>query len=428
MGGPSGQRLDKRLNPIHAVRQSCLERLAASFFENLHQVCDRTMLSTDREATQFRAIEPDSAHFFVVRGRRAVLRMQPLLADLSQLCCQRGAADYLEYFLTSTKSLNKIPYLVLVASRSDLAATDLCADDLKGAALIYEYKVMGMPSGLFSTRDFSGLRGLIAPPATRTKISAMVCRYLAEHRARVVHVTFSGDSEAFSQKCFDEITDGPDSQKQWWTAQSREVGASIALDKTMDATLARIGRHTRRNLRYYRRKAELELKCHFESDIGAMLTMAQFGELNHLSTHPVPESILDRRFEAMNSQEGFFCGGVKTKDGQWISLLGGRRHHGVTEIDWQMNRSGLEKYSVGTVIRSYLIENEIRIGTERLFFEGGTVHTIRHSFLSQKAVDIIVRKQCLFVYLLRKFAFLLRLEKNFLLHTLIDPGLKWHFR
>ncbi len=285
---------------------------------------------------------------------------------------------------------------------------------------------MGMPSGLFSTRDFNGLRGLIAPPATRTKISAMVCRHLAEHRARVVHVTFSGDSETFCQKCFDEITRGPDSQKQWWTAQSREVGASIALDKTLDATLARIGKHTRRNLRYYRRKAEVELGCIFENDIRGKLTMAQFTELNSVATHSASESTLKRRFAVM--QEGFFCAGLKTADGQWISLLGGRRHHGVTEIDWQMNRTGLEKYSIGTVIRSYLIENEIRIGTERLFFEGGTMHTMRHSFLSQKAVDIIVRKQCLFVYLVRKFAILLRLEKNFLLHTLIDPGLKWHFR
>jgi hypothetical protein len=386
------------------------------------------MLSTDREATQFRAIEPDSAHFFVVRGRRDILRIRSLLSDLSLLCGQTGAADYLEYFLTSTKSLNKIPYLVLVASRSARAVTDLRADDLKGAALVYEYTLMGIPSGMFSTRDFNGLRGLIAPPATRTKISALVCRYLTEHRARIVHVTFSGNSETFCQKCFDEISEAPDHQKQWWTAQSREVGASIALDKTMDATLARIGKHTRRNLRYYRRKAELELKCHFESDMGARLTMAQFRELNHLSTHPVHESILDRRFEAMNSQEGFFCSGVKTRGGRWISLLGGRRHHGVTEIDWQMNRSGLEKYSVGTVIRSYLIENEIRIGSEQLFFEGGTMHPMRHSFLSQKAVDIIVRKQCVVVYMLRKFAILLRLEKNFLLQTLTNPGLKWHLR
>jgi hypothetical protein len=386
------------------------------------------MLSTDKEATQFRVIDPDSAHFFVVRGRRDILRIRPLLADLSLLCGQTGAADYLEYFLTSTKSLNKIPYLVLVASRPARAVTDLRADDLRGAALIYEYTLMGIPSGLFSTRDFNGLRGLIAPAATRTKISAMVCRYLAEHRARVVHVTFSGDTETSCQTCFDEIAGGPDSHKQWWTTQSREVGASIALDKTVDATLARIGKHTRRNLRYYRRKAEVELGCIFEGDVRGKLTMAQFAELNSVATHSASESALERRFAVMNSQEGFFCSGVKTADGQWISLLGGRRHHGLTEIDWQMNRSGLEKYSVGTVIRSYLIENEIRIGSERLFFEGGTMHPMRHSFLSQQAVDIIVRKQCVFVYMLRKFAILLRLEKNFLLQTLTNPGLKWHLR
>jgi hypothetical protein len=156
--------------------------------------------------------------------------------------------------------------------------------------------------------------------------------------------------------------------------------------------------------------------------------MAQFTELNASATHSVPESVLERRFTLIHSLEGAFCAGIRSANGQWISLIGGRRHHGVTEIDWQMNRDGLAKYSVGTVIRSFLIENEIKLGAERLFFEGGTMHTMRHSFLSQKAVDIIVRNRCLFVYLLRKFAMPLRLEKNFLLQTLIDPGLKWHLR
>jgi hypothetical protein len=111
-----------------------------------------------------------------------------------------------------------------------------------------------------------------------------------------------------------------------------------------------------------------------------------------------------------------------------ISLLGGRRHNFVAEIDWQMNRGGLSKYSIGTVTRSFLIENEIKIGTERLFFEGGTMHTLRYSFLPQKAVDIVVRNQDPFVSLLRTFTVPLRLDKCFLVQTLANPGLKWHLR
>jgi hypothetical protein len=287
---------------------------------------------------------------------------------------------------------------------------------------------MGFPSGLFSTRDFNGLRGIIAPAATRAKISAMICRYLAEHGARAVQVTFAAETGTFSQTGLVEATEDSGKRKRWWTVQSREVGASIALRKTMDASLANIGRHTRRNLRYYRRKAEAELGCTFSSDLRGILTMAQFRELNGAATHPVSEPVLKRRFAVMNSMEGSFCTGIRTGEGQLISLLGGRRHNFVAEIDWQMNRGGLSKYSIGTVTRSFLIENEIKIGTERLFFEGGTMHTLRYSFLPQKAVDIVVRNQDPFVSLLRTFTVPLRLDKCFLVQTLANPGLKWRLR
>jgi hypothetical protein len=386
------------------------------------------MWATDVEAVGITGTSASPAHFFVMRGREDILRKRPMLARLSLLCDQKGAADFLEYFLTSSDSINKIPYLLLMSSRSREDVSDLRAEDLTGAALVYEYTVMGFPSGLFSTRDFNGLRGIIAPAATRAKISAMICRYLAEHGARAVQVTFAAETGTFSQTGLVEATEDFGKRKRWWTVQSREVGASIALGKTMDASLANIGRHTRRNLRYYRRKAEAELGCTFSSDLRGILTMAQFRELNGAATHPVSEPVLKRRFAVMNSMEGSFCTGIRTGEGQLISLLGGRRHNFVAEIDWQMNRGGLSKYSIGTVTRSFLIENEIKIGTERLFFEGGTMHTLRYSFLPQKAVDIVVRNQDPFVSLLRTFTVPLRLDKCFLVQTLANPGLKWRLR
>ena len=128
--------------------------------------------------------------------------------------------------------------------------------------------------------------------------------------------------------------------------------------------------------------------------------MPQLLELNNASTHPVPHSVIERRYQTTKSMDGFFCVGLSQADGQWISLLGGRRHHGVTEIDWQMNRGGLSKLSVGTVIRSYLIEHEIAIGMEKLFFEGGTPHSMRHAFLSEEAMDIVVMNRSLSVFLI----------------------------
>jgi len=384
------------------------------------------MLTIGREAGSFNGDDSNSPHFFVLRGRVEILRLRTVLTNLCVLCGQAGAMDYLEYFLTATENLKKTPYLVLMASRSDVGVMELRAEDICGAVLVYEYRVLGFKSNLFTTSDFNGSRGVIAPAAQRTRISTIVCRYLMERGAQVVLLSLEPGPAEVCPICFEDAMVGE--RKRWWTTQTREVGATLALQETLDATLARMGKHTRRNLRYYRRKAEIELECSFVNDVKSTLTMAQLTELNRASTHPVVQSLLERRFETLKSMEGFFCVGLCKPDGQWISLLGGRRHHGVTEVDWQMNREGLAKYSVGTVIRSYLIEYEVAIGTEKLFFEGGTPHSMRHSFLSEEAMDIVVMNRSLFVFLLRRCARWMRPEKNFLLQTLMSPTVKWQLR
>jgi|HubBroStandDraft_6_1064221.scaffolds.fasta_scaffold55374_1 hypothetical protein len=383
------------------------------------------MLSIGSEAI-FNADDPHSAHFFVLRGRAKILRLRSVLRTLSELCGQAGATDYLEYFLTASENLKKTPYLVLMASRSDVGAFELRTADLWGAVLVYEYRVLGFGSSLFTASDYNGSRAVIAPPRLRRQVSAAVCRYLMDHGAQIVLLNLEPGSPESCQICFEGAMAGK--AKRWWGTQRREVGATIALQNTLDATLARMGKHTRRNMRYYRRKAEAELGCSFTANMNGTLTMEKFMELNHASTHPVPQSILERRYKTTKSMEGFFCVGLSRADGQWISLLGGRRHHHVTEVDWQINRSGLAKYSVGTVIRSYLMEHEIVIGMEKLFFEGGTPHSMRHSFLSEQAMDIVVMNRSLPVFLLRSFARWLRPEKNFLLQTLMSPAVKWQLR
>ena len=361
----------------------------------------------------------------LVRGRAEILKLQPVLALLSTRCDQAGAMDYLEYFLTLAENIKKDPYLVVVTSRPHTDVFQLQAEDLIAAVLVYEYKLLGLPSRVFSTSDFNGIRAVIAPAAMRAEVAVMVCRHLIEAGAQVVLLSLSVPIEAGEGACIESADGQKGKQKLLWTTQSREVGATLVLEATMDATLAHLGSHTRRNLRYYRRKAEADLACNFADDVRGTLTRTQFTELNRASTHPVSNAVLDRRYDTLKMLEGGFCVGVRSVSGEWISLMAGRRHNAVTEIDWQINRGGLAKYSIGTAIRAYLIEHEIGLGMKRLFFEGGTPHTIRHSFLSETAIDIVAARPSLFVSLLRRGATLLRLKKNYLLQVLVDQTLKW---
>jgi hypothetical protein len=350
--------------------------------------------------------------------------MQPILARLGVLCDQVGAADFLEYFLTSPENLKKIPNLILVTSTPCINPHELRAEDIRGAVLIFEYKVLGLRSRVFTSNDFDGRRAVIAPAKTKVHISTIVCRYLMEHGAQIVCLIFAPGSEESCKPCLEQAMAGAGNIR--WATRTRPAGASFALAANVEATLATMGSHTRRNFRYYRRKAETELQCTFCGDIRSTLTRAQLSELNRASTHPVPDSVLDRRYKTLKTMDGLFCIGLKAVGGQWISLLGGRRHHGTTEIDWQMNRSGLAKYSIGTIIRYYLIEHEIGIGTKNLFFEGGTPHSMRHSFLPQEATDIIAANRSPFVSLLRKAAPWTALNRNFVIQTLVNPELEWN--
>jgi hypothetical protein len=252
------------------------------------------MLSTSDEVRHLKSIDVEAAHFCHLRDRSAILRMREKLIRLSAHCGQTGAMDYLDYFLTSTDNVKKAPYLVLLAARSDVNVFDLEAEDLVAAVLVYEYKALGFYSRVFSTSDFNGSRAVIAPMAERAKVSAMVCRYLMERGAQVVMLTFAGDGSEANPKGFVGAIESD--KKRWWTTQTREVGATIVLKKTLDETLAAMGKHTRRNFRYYRRKVQAELMCTFESDVKSSLSMAEMTELNQASTHPLTDVVLARRY------------------------------------------------------------------------------------------------------------------------------------
>src|SRR5262249_55127462 len=160
---------------------------------------------------------------------------------------------------------------------------------------------------------------------------------------------------------------------------------------TYDETLAQMGKHTRRNLRYYRRRAEAEIGCEFV--VSPPLTLDDYFAANRASSYPVTEEIVRWRFDSLSWLPGCVWLGMKDKDGNWLSLIAGRNHHGITEIDWQINRAGLSDYSLSTVMRSYLLEYEIGRGTKCLHFEGGTPHSIRNTLGREKVVDLMVMRR-----------------------------------
>ena len=355
-----------------------------------------------------------------VRGKEAILALQDDLEHLGRRCGQTGAMDYIGHFLNSPDNTKKIPHLVLVCAESEWGF----GETLVGAALLYEYRLSIAPCRIFATDDGTGSRTVIAPGAIRGEVAVKVCHFLMEKGARIVLLSYKGGA---SRKQASELLDAvlDDHMQRTWALQSREISTYLPLSRSFEETLASMGKHTRRNLRYYLRKAENELGCEFFPDASTAMNLSEIFTANHSSTHPVDDVTMRWRWETLRRYAGSFCAGVRAKDGSWLSLLGGRRHHGVTEIDWQMNRDGMDRYSLGTVMRSCLLEHEVNLGTERLHFEGGTPHSMRHSLVSEEATDVIVMRRSVRVSLLRRFGRSILPEENFLMHTLTNKAIDW---
>jgi hypothetical protein len=90
-----------------------------------------------------------------------------------------------------------------------------------------------------------------------------------------------------------------------------------------------------------------------------------------------------------------------------------------------MNRADMASLSPGTLMRSHLIEYEVQRGTKRLYFVGGTSHSIKHSICTEHFVDLVALQRAFPAFLLRRFARPLMLEKTFLVQALANPRLKW---
>ena len=126
------------------------------------------------------------ARIHIVRGREAVLRMQPMLQKLSDRCGLQGAMDDLLYFLSKPGALKRTPCLLLILKNPRTDVNTLTEDDLVGAVLLYQYRVMGCSIRMYTSNDRSGRGALVAPAALRSAVAEKVSRELLSRQVASV--------------------------------------------------------------------------------------------------------------------------------------------------------------------------------------------------------------------------------------------------
>ena len=350
--------------------------------------------------------------FTAVRGHANVLDLHETLSDLAERCGQSGVMDFLPYSLSLCRFAAKVPHLLLLPDS---------AGELQAAVLLYEYGIGKLSSGIFVPADHCGERTVLAPEPLRSLFAWQAAEYLMDRGAHLVLLTLRNGDFPLPDTA---ISPRLRASSRTCATRRRIVLRTLRLSSTFDETVAAMGSHTRRNLRYFRRRAESEFGATFVPE--ADLSESDFLALNRHSLYPVHPWVVKWRFRYARKLPGSVFAGLRAKDGTWLSMIGGRRLNGPIYIDWQMNLKDFPAFSIGTALRAYLLEHEIARGTQLMIFEEGTTHTMNRAFVPEHMSELLLARPSLSPNILRSLAAGCRLKHNVLACTILDDALVWH--
>lgn len=338
-----------------------------------------------------------------------------MLEELALRCDQAGAMHWLQHFLAVPTFRGKRPYL-MVGLDASMTIT--------WAVLLYELTPLGLSTGIFSTDDISGFRSVIALAPERAEVAGLAAKILLESGAQIAMISFlksAGGSARVETKL-----------PACWATRDRTVLNTLVATDTYEATLMLLGKATRFNMRYYRRRLMRQMRYELVSDARGLFTEESFEALNATSLNPMAQDVMRLQYASACEARGGFLLGLRTEDGTWLGIVGGWRQGATTVLLWQINRAGFERNSLGTVMRGHFLEYEIERGVRKIVFYGGTPNSIQNSFESDTVEDLVAVQRSVKARLLSGLASLAAKRRrwmkgtNFIAATLHDHTLAWH--
>jgi Acetyltransferase (GNAT) domain len=296
----------------------------------------------------------------ILRGPRAVAAAGPEIEELRERTGQvSNPLLRLDFFLGRVRLFaGNQPVVLLVRS----------AEGLQGAVYLYEKTFCGIGTGYLRGFDhLTGESSVVAQSQARAWILQFAIEQLfLQTHTRVAWATVSQGLAEFAAGSREE-------QDVRLEISSICREHRLKLSNTFDATLSRFGQHTRRNLRYYRRRAEKELKAVFVPALTGQESDEAIQQLSKGSFQPFPASLAEwRKMDSLlRTQPGYFAMGLRA-NGKWLSYLVGMRTGDLTYVLMQMNHNQFPRYSLSTVLRSHFFEHEIDREQAEIKFVNGT--------------------------------------------------------
>jgi hypothetical protein len=333
------------------------------------------------------------------------------LADLAVRCGQDGAMDQLQYHLSSCGMRAKIPHLLVLSDpgRRPYAAV-----------LLYEYRIGGISTGVFIPSDFDGERTVLAPEHLRCLIARQAAEFLIDRGALLVLLSVSNGD--FSSTNLGSVSHNRAGYV--CTSQTRTILRTLELESTYEATLAKMGKSTRRSFRRQARRVEEDFAASFV--VQPDITDSEFLFLNRNSAFPVSRRIAIWRLRKARQLSNSVFLGLRAADGRWLSVLAGRRQGDLTEIDWQSNLNSLDKYSLVSAMRAHVLQYEIDRGTRFLRFDNGTGHSMQLYFRKENVSDLLMVHPLLTTNIARRVLPRLLPRDNHLSKVVREGSLAWH--
>ncbi len=309
----------------------------------------------------------------IFTGRKQVAAAAPTVEALRRAYGLDGdMTTDMGWFVSRTVLWGNSPIVVLVDQGKKPVA----------AVLLYERRFCRVPTGVIKGGNGAGDGVVVAPLPLRTAVlQVALAKALSLPLTHTVLAAVRGlDAQAPSVRPKVEL------DAQW---RARQVGTHLSLAGGFEGFMSRLRTRSRRNYRYFRRRAESELGVVFVPNLTNAEACQAVRELHGVSLHPVPRARAMRFQAAIQDTPGSFAMGVRDRSGRWLSYIAGWRHANTTFVEWQLNHHEFAAASLSTVMRTYFLEHEALAGVHELIFVGGTSAALGRYCRPDRCFDVV---------------------------------------
>jgi Acetyltransferase (GNAT) domain len=288
----------------------------------------------------------DSAQDFVRIWR-------PLTQLRRVLECERDVLTDPLHFLAATDGTRRSCSIACWSSDSPNS-------ELIGVLFATSHYIGGIPTGYAVAGDAVGRGSLLCRPEHQELVIAAAARYMLASRVHSLHLRVAPTQAS-------PVALKPPHARQF---AGTIPGDRIALPANYDEFLADLGKHTRRNIRYYTRRAEAA-GLSFCPQITASEYDQAVQRLNRVVAfpHPVRHLQRDNRLLEMHQTSRF---ALRDASGEIVAALCGFSTAGRFHLLTQLNDPRLASLSLSLVLRGFTIEYLIATGHTELQFMGGS--------------------------------------------------------